>query len=111
MAENEKTEAPAESGDVLLQYSGGEHVREVRRADLGVYPDSEQVLTWDTSNNFICRTKLTEEEVQVLARSGGSWAVVTEESSAASEEEEPKIELPTVTVERSTESASDQAQP
>lgn len=98
MADNEQAEQPAEtpSGDILLKFSGGEHVREVRRADLGVYPDSDEVLTWDASNNFISPVKLTEDEVQTLARSGGNWAVVTEESSTTSEEEEPKIELPTV---------------
>jgi hypothetical protein len=61
---------------------------------LGVHEDSDEVLTWDQSNNFICPVELDEEEVQVLARSGGSWAVVTEESSTAPEEPE-KIELPT----------------
>jgi|SRR5215471_13026392 len=96
------------AGDTLLKYSGVEHVRDVRRGDLGVYPDDDEMLTWDASNNFVCPTKLTEEEVQVLARSGGSWAVVTEESSAASEEEEP-IELPTVEVAPTDESSSDQA--
>ena len=90
-------EETKEEGDILLQFSGLEHVREVQRSDLGTYPDSETVLTWDSSNNFISPVGLTEEEVQVLARSGGAWAVVTEESSTAPEEDEPEnIELPTV---------------
>ena len=84
-----------EEGDILLQYSGLEHVREVQRSDLETYPESETTLTWDASNNFISPVGLTEDEVQVLARSGGSWAVVTEESSTAPEEDE-HIELPTV---------------
>lgn len=91
-----KTEKAPEG--VRLQYSGLEHVREVRRSDLGVHPDSDEVLTWDASNNFICPTELTEEEVQVLARSGGAWAVVTEESSTAPEDESQPIDLPTVSV-------------
>ena len=89
--------AVKEEGDILLQYSGNEHVREVQRSDLETYPESETVLTWDESNNFISPVGLTEDEVQVLARSGGSWAVVTEETSTAPVEEEP-IELPTVSV-------------
>lgn len=103
--------ADEETGDIQLQYSGLEHVREVRRADLGVYPDSETVLTWDASNNFISPTKLQEDEVQVLARSGGSWAVVTEESSATAEEEgsdQEKIELPTVSAPIETQESADE---
>ena len=101
-------ELQALPGDTLLKYLGLEHVREVRRGDLEAFPDSDEVLTWDASNNFVNPTKLTEEEVQVLARSGGSWAVVTEESSTESEEEEP-IELPTVAAAPTDESSSDQA--
>jgi len=82
---------------VRLQYSGLEHVREVRRSDLGVFPDSDEMLTW------------SREEVQVLARSGGNWAVVMEESSTAPEEDQPNIELPTVTVAVDDESTDDQA--
>lgn len=110
--QNEQAEEKQpEAGDILLKFSGAEHVREVRRADLGVYPDSEEVLTWDASNDFINPTKLTEEEVQVLARSGGNWAVVTEESSTAPEEDESKIKLPTVAAppQATDESSSDQA--
>jgi hypothetical protein len=78
-----------------LHYGGTEHVREVQRSDLGVHPDSDETLTWDASNSFISPVDLEEEEIQVLARSGGAWAVVTEESSTAPEEPE-QIELPTV---------------
>jgi hypothetical protein len=118
----ETEEAPAEAGDILLKWTGPEHVREVRRADLGEYPESETVLTWDASNNFVCSMGLTEDEVQVLARSGGAWAIVEESSAESEEEEEPKIELPTVVetqvqnlqnqgeqVDATDESASDQA--
>jgi len=94
---------------VRLQYSGLEHVREVRRSDLGVFPDSDEMLTWSRDNSFICPVELTQEEVQVLARSGGNWAVVMEESSTAPEEDQPNIELPTVTVAVDDESTDDQA--
>lgn len=97
-----------EGGDILLQFTGFEHVREVMRRDLEEYPDSEEVLTWDASNGFICPVKLTEAEVQVLARSGGSWAVVTEESSTAPAEDE-FIELPTVEAPRAEEVVDDQS--
>jgi hypothetical protein len=95
--------------NVRLQFSGLEHVREVRRSDLGVFPESDEVLTWSRDNNFICPVELTPQEVQVLAGSGGSWAVVTEESSTAPEEEQAEIELPTVTVPSGDASTDDQA--
>jgi hypothetical protein len=111
----EVQEAPAEPGDILLKWTGTEHVREVQRSDLGELPESETVLTWDESNNFISPTGLTEDEVQVLARSGGSWAIVEESSAESEQEEEPKVELPTVSQPIETqegvdpESSSDQA--
>jgi len=87
-------EVEQEEGDILLHYGGVEDVREVNRKDLLTYPDSETVLTWDASNSFVSPVKLTEDEVQVLARSGGSWSVVTGEFPTP-ESEEP-IVLPTV---------------
>ena len=79
----------------ILKYNGIEHVREVQRSDLGVNLDSDETLTWDKSNNFICPVELDDEEVQVLARSGGSWAIVEGQEEPTEEAPEP-IELPTV---------------
>jgi len=118
MADDKTQEKESLPGDIRLKFSGLEHVREVRRGDLGVHPDSDEVLTWNASNNFISPVGLTEEEVQRLAGSGGNWAVVTEESSTAPEtsesQDEKKIDLPTYTepapADSTDESSSDETQ-
>lgn len=108
--EVEEEETEETSSKVRLKYGGIEHVREVQRSDLGVHPDSDEVLTWDASNNFISPVELEEEEVQALARSGGAWAVVTEESSTAPEEDE-HIDLPTVSAPPASAPVETQAPP
>jgi hypothetical protein len=89
-------DTPEEAGDILLMWRGPEHVRELQRSDLGVYPESETLLSWNPENNHISPVGLTEDEVQVLARGGGNWALVTEEFLASLEVEQKvePVELP-----------------
>jgi hypothetical protein len=78
-----------------LKFTGPESVREVQRSALGVNPDSDEVLVFDESNNYIC--EVDEEEAMALHRgSGGTWARVTEGTSEEPEEEAEDDELPVV---------------
>lgn len=84
-----------DEGNIHLKWTGFDMgVREVTRAELGVFPESEEVLTWDASNRFISPIGLTEEEVQVLAQSGGGWAIIEDYPEPDQEAREP-VEIPT----------------
>lgn len=80
---------------IRLKWTGPEHVREVRRADLGVHPDSEETLVWDASNNWT--VEVEEAEAEFLHRgSGGTWARVLEEETSddPNTEDEPLPVIP-----------------
>lgn len=77
-----------------VMWTGPEHVRSLRRGDLGIDPSDDSELVWNADTRFT--QEVTDEEFAILKKIGGSWAVVEES------EDESKS---------NDKSSSDQAQP
>lgn len=58
-----------------VMWTGPEAVRVVRRGDLGLDPDDDTELVWDSNTRYL--QEVTAEELEALKQvAGSSWAVV-----------------------------------
>lgn len=70
-----------------VMWQGPEHVRVIRRGDLGVHPEDDSELVWSAETHFT--QEVDDAEYDALKNAvGGNWALVVEDEAPVASTDE-----------------------